>query len=82
MQDGIDTPREPSTYQAAIEKTLQRGEALIDHLRLHGVPMIEEADRWRAFWSEWRELVRAGEGDRATWEDLWRRVHLLRRKIG
>jgi len=81
MQDGIDTPREPSTYRAAIEKTLERGKALIDHLQSHGVPLTEEPDRWKAFWREWRELARAAKTDQATWKDLWRRVHLLRRKI-
>jgi len=81
MQDGLGTPREPSTYDAAIEKTLKRGEALIRHLKSHGVPLAMEADRWAAFWAEWRELVQAEKTEVAAWEDFWRRVHVLRRRI-
>lgn len=81
MQDGLDTPREPSTYAAAVEKTFQRGEALISHLQSHGVPLEAEAGRWTALWAQWRELGKAGKAEESVWEDLWRRVHLLRRQI-
>lgn len=81
MQDGIDTPREPSAYAEATEKTLRRGDALIRHLHSTGVPLEAEATRWRALWSEWNGLSAAEETGQTEWEDLWHRVHTLRRRI-
>jgi hypothetical protein len=81
MQDGIGTPREPSSYVEATERTLRRGDALIRQLRSHGVPLDNESTRWQALWSEWKELSAADDTDQPAWEDLWRRVHTLRRQI-
>ncbi len=73
MQDGIGTARRPAPYAAAIELTLQRGDALLQDLQ------AAPSARWEALRREAREMP-ADAGDR-RWEDLWRRIHALRREI-
>ena len=80
-QDGIGTPRAPSTYQAAVEKTLDRGDRLIADLRSAGVSLRQETARWDDLRRESRKLASAAVKDGPAWEDLWRRVHRLRREI-
>jgi len=82
MQDGIDTAREPSTYAAAIERTLQRGEALSRDLRAGGDEAAKDkATQWQQLRQEWKELSAAATTEQPVWEGLWRRVHSLRRRI-
>jgi len=81
MQDGIDTPREPGTCAAAVERTIARGNLLVADLEQSGVS-LEGLDRqWQAARSEWQRLSKDGGADDAAWADLWRRVHELRRRI-
>jgi cytochrome c553 len=79
MQDGIGTPREPSTYAEAIGQTLRRGERLLADLQAAGVPLDAEAARWRSLSARWQALSAAA--DPAAWEALWREVHATRRRI-
>jgi len=65
MQDGIGTERNPSTYAAAIELLLKRGDALIADLGATGSEVAE--------WNRWRHAPRT--------EETWRRLHQLRRRI-
>ncbi len=81
MQDGIGTEREPSTYLAAVERTLGRGDRLIADLRADGVALDEEAAQWERLRSRWQELSRWKRGDRPECEQLWREVHALGRRI-
>ena len=83
MQDGIGTERVPGTYLAAIERTLQRGDALLRDLQEAGVPLAEEASQWEALRREWKELSAKAEPSVASnaAEGLWRRVHGLRRRM-
>jgi len=81
MQDGIGTPRVPSTWSAAIERTLGRGDALIRDLIAAGVSLQPEMAAWEKLRSEWGSLRSAPGADDAKWEDLWRRLHGLRRRI-
>jgi len=81
MQDGIGTAREPRTYDQAIEEMLRRGDALIVHLVPPGVSPGEDLLRWNALRQQWRRLQAAPHMSDAAWEDLWLRVHLLRRQI-
>ena len=82
MQDGIGTAREPSTYAAAIERTLRRGSALIRDLQEDGVALDEAAVQWEALKGEWEELSTSEAPDeQPQWEALWQRVHLLRRRV-
>jgi len=80
MQDGIDTLREPSTYAAAIEQTLRRGDELLADLQVAGVTIPSEAAQWEQFRTEWQELS-AAAAEPSQWETLWRQVHALRRRI-
>jgi len=83
MQDGIGTERVPSTYSAAIERTLLRGDALLRDLQEAGVPLADDAKQWEALRREWKELSAKSEPAAASppVERLWRRVHELRRRI-
>ncbi len=81
MQDGIDTEREPRTYAAAIERTLERGDALVRDLEAAGVTLDGKADQWADLRREWKERCTCKATPQPQWEDLWRRVHALRREI-
>ncbi len=81
MQDGIGTERAPSTYPAAIQKTFDRGDALIADLRAGGIPLGENPARWEDLKRRFKELAAAAPADGAAWEGLWRDVHRLRREI-
>lgn len=69
MQDGIGTERNPSTYAAASELLLKRGDALLRDLREAGVALTREQ-------AEWEHLRGAAPG-----EATWRQLHELRRRI-
>ena len=56
MQDGVGTPRKPSTRAAAIARTLGRGDRLVAHLEAGGVALAELAGQWRRLRQEWRRL--------------------------
>lgn len=89
MRDGIGTERNPGTYAAAIERTLKRGDDLIRDLREMGVTLTREARQWEELRREWEERTqarkpeasRARGAEKPQWENLWRRVHVLRRTI-
>jgi hypothetical protein len=81
MQDGIETARLPSSYEAAIGRTLDRGDALIADLQVSGLPLSGEAAQWNRLRTEWKDLAAAQAAEASRWEDLWRRVHALRRQI-
>ncbi len=81
LQDGLGTPREPATLQAAIARTLERGDRLLADLRAAGVPLDAEAAKWQRFRSRLEELIAAGTVEGPAGEALWRQVHRLRRKI-
>ncbi len=74
MQDGIGTARAPGTYADAIARNLKRGDALIRDLRQSGVALDEDARTWE----ELRHCSPATEQER---ENMWRRVHELKRRI-
>jgi len=79
-QDGIGTPQNPSTYQAAIRVLFERGDALIADLRLAKVDLGDAVARWEAL----RKRFESQLSERATdadWENLWRDVHKIRRRI-
>ena len=81
MQDGIGTQRMPETYATSIQRTLRRGDRLIDDLQGGGVKLGLLVDRWEALRSRCHELAAAGAADNRAWEDLWRQIHRLRRQI-
>lgn len=80
-QDGIGTERVPVSYAAAIQQTLSRGDRLVRDLEADGLNLGEWGSRWRAVRDEWRDLSITGMTNEPAWEDLWRRVHWLRREI-
>lgn len=81
MQDGIDTPREPLTYAAAIEQTIRRGDSLLADLQA-AAAISAEAAEWEQLRAQWKEFSSSSAAAEASqWESLWRQVHVLRRRI-
>jgi hypothetical protein len=80
-QDGIGTERVPVSYPAAVAQVFARGDALVKHLQVDGVSLGEQTRGWEKVRAEWQALVSAGTTNQAPWEDLWRRMHQLRREI-
>jgi len=81
MQDGIETPRVPDMYAAAVGRMLKRGDQLIRNLRGGGVSLKQQAGRWEQLRSRFKRLAAAPSTSQAAWEDLWRQVHRVRRQI-
>ena len=81
MQDGIETPREPCTCAAAIERTLAGGDSLVADLHRRGVTLGRLPHEWASVRREWERLSKADPAAKGRWLDLWRRVHVLRRRI-
>lgn len=81
MQDGIGTDREPRTWEQAIQNVMQRGDHLLQDLAAAGNPLTDLTVRWEELRIE-RELLSANrQANDSQWEDLWRRVHIVRRRI-
>lgn len=81
MQDGIGTPRAAVTCSAAIERTLDRGDALIRDLREKGLALRSEAEQWQALRQEWQGLAASNRSEQAEGKRLWLRTHWLKRRI-
>ncbi|MFC1805920.1 hypothetical protein ACFL09_02945 [Planctomycetota bacterium] len=81
MRDGIGAEREARTHAQAIGPVLARGDRLVAHLQSQGVALGELTAQWRALRREREERSKFRHTDEALWEDLWRRVHVLRRRI-
>lgn len=82
LRDGIETEREAVSYARAIERTLQQGNGLIAEMRTDGVALDDALPVWRALEREFAQLVDAALlEDDPRWENLWVRVHEVRRRI-
>ena len=97
MHDGIGTPRESVSWSEAIAGILAAGDRLLEDLDRRGGGFglasprrdfvgVRNSAREHSLRGEWEECRRSydtmtdGAGDR-EWEDLWRRVHEIRRRI-
>ncbi|MBI5819701.1 MAG: PD40 domain-containing protein [Verrucomicrobia bacterium] len=79
-QDGIGTQRNPAKYEEAISRLFERGDALLRDLQSAKAALGDLPQRWEELRKEWQAMVAAKEeGTRG--EQLWRRVHELRRQI-
>jgi len=82
MRDGIETEREPVLYARAIERILKQGNDLIASLIASDVPLDETLPQWRVLEQEFADLsLRAPKNEDVHWENLWLKVHELRRRI-
>lgn len=77
MQDGIQPPREPRTYQQAIEKLLRQAGSLVAERRRLMTLTPAEASAWAALFAR----DGTGAGEEATGEARWRAIHQLRRQL-
>ncbi len=80
-QDGIGTERAPVSFATAIQRMLDRGDLLLRDLQAGGVQLREVAARWEALRREWQAMSGSVATNDRAGEDLWRRVHWLRREI-
>jgi len=80
MQDGIGTPREPTSYQAAVRLTLQRGDALLADLQSRASVPAELRQHWQELHVRFDRLTKS-QASEAEWESLWRDVHWTRRRL-
>jgi hypothetical protein len=81
LHDGIGTPREASTWAAAVARVLERGLRQVAHLRRGG----QDVDAWdqqaQALQAEHTRCSAAASTVPHVWEDLWRRTHRWRRDL-
>ena len=81
MQDGIGTQREPCSWADATQKVLDRGDKLIEDLAASGVALKALAEEWTRARADFNKLAADENAGESAWEELWLRVHHLRRKI-
>ncbi len=81
MQDGIGTDREPRSWKLAIQKVLRQGDHLIQDLDAAEVPLGGIRGSWEELHTQWNTLSANGQSSESSWENLWQRVHILRRRI-
>lgn len=81
LQDGIGTAREARTWAQATGKVLQQGDSLVRKLLEAGVDLPSLLPAWNEAGQEWKDLSTADGTSEAQWENLWRRVHQIRRQI-
>ncbi len=81
MQDGIGTERVAVSYLAAIERLVQQGDGLLADLCAKQVALTDETGSWMNLRSQWKHLAAAPGTTDDAWEALWRRMHLLLRRI-
>ncbi len=81
MQDGIGTDREPRSWKLAIQNVMERGDRLIQDLIAAEVPLVDLSETWKELRNEWETLSTENAANDSQWEDLWRRVHIERRRI-
>lgn len=81
MQDGIGTAREARSWERAIQSVMERGDLLIQDLAAAKVSLAKLAVTWEELRSEWQALSANNQASDSQWEDLWRRVHIARRRI-
>ncbi|NQT87499.1 PD40 domain-containing protein, partial [bacterium] len=73
MQDGIGTPRAPSTYDAATQRIVQSIDGLIRARQADGVDVARE--------KTWLDAVRWVSKEGGDAETAWRIMHTLRRRL-
>ena len=81
VQDGIGTDREPRTYAEAVQIVFERGDRLIEDLAASGIPLGDLTEKWELARAECKTLLADAAAGESQWEELWRRVHALRRRI-
>jgi len=82
MQDGIGTAVKRTTFRAAAEKTLERGNRLAAGMMAQNSLPGDADAAWEALQPAFEALRASGEPDDSdAWELLWRQTHQLRRAL-
>ena len=85
MQDGVDAPTEPRTWQQALKKRIPQGTKLLEDLTEN--EDIPELDKLHKEWQEkiiqqYQKMVESKTPDSSdNWKSLWREMHHLKRSI-
>ncbi|MCP5520791.1 MAG: hypothetical protein H7A46_04515 [Verrucomicrobiales bacterium] len=77
MQDGIQTPREPRTYPQAIQKLIERTDALVIARAGQGTLQPYEVAEWNVA----RATALSDPNDAVAAEATWRELHRFRRRL-
>ena len=80
-QDGIGTERAPVEFRQRHRADARPRRSVNRDLQTEGCRWASEAARWEALRQDWRALATANATTPPAWEDLWRRVHRLRREM-
>lgn len=84
LQDGIGTPREPVTFQQALETLFGRIEVLLRHWGACGEDTSKVASlerELRQFRKQVAVVTANPNVSEFTWQSLWRQFHWWRRKV-
>ena len=81
MQDGIGTEREARSYGEAVQLMIERGDRLIQDLTTSGISLGDLVERWEGARAECKTFSADDAASESQWEELWRRIHTLRRRI-
>ncbi len=81
MQDGIGTERQSRSWAEAVATLLERGDSLLINLGRESVSLGDLSQQWEDLRTQWQQLSASSTASDTQWEDLWRRGHLLRRRI-
>ncbi len=81
MQDGIGTPRSPVSWRDAVRELFRRGDRLVAYLAERRTELGDLPEKWAACRVRYTELAAEDGAPETEWEELWRRVHRVRRDI-
>ncbi len=74
MQDGIGTQRQSRSWAQAVATLLDRGDLMLNNLRLEKVADDQLAQQWESLREDWNQLSASSSATQLEWESLWRRA--------
>ncbi len=81
MQDGLCSPRVPSTCAKALQRTLERGDALLADLQNARTIPAEWSAQWNQLRERFQQILQTGQVEGPEGESLWLEAHRLRRQM-
>jgi len=81
MHDGIGTPKEPVPLREAVTNVLACGDLLVNDLRARRISLGRLLPEWEKCHDRAESLAAGATDDEGKWEQLWRRVHTVRRRM-
>ncbi|MEW6356046.1 MAG: NPCBM/NEW2 domain-containing protein [Planctomycetota bacterium] len=81
MHDGIGTPKERVSWKEAVGEVLACGDRLVRDLQKREVPLGDMLCEWEDCHVRAKALAANSATGEREWEQLWLRVHTVRRRI-